>query len=481
MKQTTRIAPEELARQQVYIDRIAEENADFTARTGRQRLAFTHTYGCQQNVSDGERIDGMLAEMGFGRAAAVEEADFILYNTCAVRENAEDRVYGNAGALKHLKEKNKELVLALCGCMVQQKSVADKLYKSFPYIDLVFGTHVLHRFPELLFRAMKGKERVYELPEGDGVVAEGLPVLRSDAIHAWLPVMNGCDNFCSYCIVPHVRGRERSRRPGDILQEAAQIAAAGYKEITLLGQNVNSYGKNLEGAPNFPDLLRAVCALEGDFRVRFMTSHPKDATLALFEAMAESPKAARHLHLPVQSGSDRILKQMNRGYTAGAYLDKIRQVRALMPDIALTSDIIVGFPGETREDFLQTLELVKTVGFDSLYMFIYSKRKGTPAEGMEDVVSAEEKSRWFTELSDTQDAIAEAKNKAAVGRTVRVLVDGRDPKTGLLTGKDSGVLRVRISDAPDEFMGKYADVTIHSAGRHWVDGLIYQEKIKGEK
>jgi len=481
MKQTTRIAPEELARQQVYTDRIAEENADFAARTGRQRLAFTHTYGCQQNVSDGERIDGMLSEMGYGRAGSVEEADFILYNTCAVREGAEDRVYGNAGALKHLKEQNKELILALCGCMVQQKSVADKLYKSFPYIDLVFGTHVLYRFPELLFRAMKGNVRVYELPEGDGVVAEGLPVLRSDAIHAWLPVMNGCDNFCSYCIVPHVRGRERSRRPGDILQEAAQIAAAGYKEITLLGQNVNSYGKNLEGAPNFPDLLRAVCAIEGDFRVRFMTSHPKDATLALFEAMAESPKAARHLHLPVQSGSDRILKQMNRGYTAEAYHEKIRQVRAAMPDIALTSDIIVGFPGETREDFLQTLELVKTVGFDSLFMFIYSKRKGTPAEQMEDLVSAEEKSHWFSELSDAQDAITEAKNKLNVGRTVRVLADGRDPKTGLMTGKDSGVLRIRMADAPDDLMGKFADVTIHSASRHWVDGFIYQEKIKGEK
>ncbi len=472
MKEITRISPDELARQQIYIDQIAEENAEYFARTGRRRLAYTHTYGCQQNVSDGERIDGMLAQMGYGRAESVEEADFILYNTCAVREGAEDRVYGNAGALKHLKNRNKELILAIAGCMVQQKSVADKLYKSFPYIDLVMGTHVLHRFPELLFRVMKEKQRVYELPESEGVVAEGLPVLRSDSIHAWLPIMNGCDNFCSYCIVPHVRGRERSRRPGDILREASDIVAAGYKEITLLGQNVNSYGKNLEGAPGFPDLLRSICGLEGDFRVRFMTSHPKDATPELFKAMAESPKAARHLHLPVQAGSDQILKAMNRKYTAEAYLEKIHQVRELMPDIALTSDIIVGFPGETEEDFEKTLELVKTVGFDSLFMFIYSKRKGTPAERMDDPIPAEEKSRWFSRLVALQDEIMEAKHRAAVGRTVRVLVDGTDPKTGRLTGKDSGVLRVRIEEAPESLMGQFAQVKLTSASRHWVDGVL---------
>ena len=335
---------------------------------GRTPLAFTHTYGCQGNVSDGERINGMLSEMGFDFTDDPDSADFILYNTCAVREHAEDRVFGNVGALKHVKNRNPHLIIALCGCMVQQKSVADKIRTSYPHVNLVFGTHVISRFPELLYRTLTGGKRVFELSQEDSSICEALPVRRDSSIRAWLPIMYGCDNFCTYCIVPHVRGRERSRDASRVLAEAREIVAAGYKEITLLGQNVNSYAvKNAVSSDgedwNFPKLLREIDSIEGDYVLRFMTSHPKDCTPELLDAMAQGTHTAHHLHLPVQCGSDRVLKAMNRHYTREKYLGLVRMAREKMPDISLTSDIIVGFPGETYEEFQETLSLVREVRY----------------------------------------------------------------------------------------------------------------------
>ena len=398
---------------------------------GRTPLAFTHTYGCQGNVSDGERINGMLSEMGFDFTDDPDKADFILYNTCAVREHAEDRVFGNVGALKHVKNRNPNLIIALCGCMVQQKSVADKIRASYPHVNLVFGTHVINRFPELLYRTLTGGKRVFELSQEDNSICEELPVRRDSSIRAWLPIMYGCDNFCTYCIVPHVRGRERSRDASKVLAEAKAIIAAGYKEITLLGQNVNSYAvKNAVSSDgedwNFPKLLREIDSIEGDYILRFMTSHPKDCTPELLDAMAEGKHTAHHLHLPVQCGSNRVLKVMNRRYTREKYLELVRMAREKMPDISLTSDIIVGFPGETYEEFQETLSLVREVKYTSLFTFIYSAREGTPAAKMEDPVPHAEKAKWMKELLETQEKIAAERCASMMGSRQRVLVEGVD-------------------------------------------------------
>ncbi len=439
---------------------------------GRTPLAFTHTYGCQGNVSDGERINGMLAEMGFEFTDRPEKADFILYNTCAVREHAEDRVYGNVGALKHLKRRNPDLIIALCGCMVQQERVANKIYASYPHVSLVFGTHVINRFPELLYKTLVGGQRVFELSQEDNSICEGLPVRRDGGVKAWLPIMYGCDNYCTYCIVPHVRGRERSRDISHILSEARELVDAGYRDITLLGQNVNSYAvKNSVSSDgrewNFPSLLRAVNDIEGDYRLRFMTSHPKDCTPELLTAMAECSHVAHHLHLPVQCGSDRILKRMNRRYTRERYMKLIDSAREKMPDIALTSDIIVGFPGETYEDFRQTLELVREVRFNSLFTFIYSPREGTPAAEFDDPVSHEEKAAWMAELLKLQESIAAEKSAAMVGSRLRVLVEQVD-SDGSLACRTDGNIMVKCEGSP-ELKGSFVDCEITSA-RNWILG-----------
>ena len=313
-----------------------------------QPLAFVHTYGCQQNVADSEKLKGMLLQMGCALTESKEDADIIIFNTCAVREHAEDRVFGNVGALKALKRQKPSLLIALCGCMMEQEHIAEKIYKSFPYVGLVFGTHVIHRFPELVFHAVTSGKRLIERGEDDGRIHEGIPIHRDGSFKGWLPVMYGCDNFCTYCIVPHVRGRERSRRPEVILREAEEMVQAGYREITLLGQNVNSYGKGLEDAVTFPQLLRQTAQIPGDFWLSFMTSHPKDASRELIDVMAENPKISSHLHLPFQSGSDRILRLMNRRYTVEKYLEIVDYAKKRIPDLALTSDVIVGFPGETE-------------------------------------------------------------------------------------------------------------------------------------
>ena len=372
----------------------------------KQPKAFVHTYGCQGNVADSEHIKGQLIEMGYTMTQTLEEADIIIYNTCAIREHAEDRVFGNVGALKSLKKQNHDLVVGLCGCMMQQEHVAEKIKNSYPYVNLVFGTHALHKLPELLFKVFKTKKRVFSTDECDGVIAEGMPNERDSGENAWLPIMYGCDNFCSYCVVPYVRGRERSREADVILQEAQDLIREGYKKITLLGQNVNSYGKSLEDGINFSELIRRLDAIEGDYIFDFMTSHPKDCTKELIDVLASAKHFCGHLHLPVQSGNNRILKEMNRKYTREHYLELISYAKEKIPGVDITTDIIVGFPGETYEEFLDTVSLVKEVRYGSMFTFIYSKRKGTKAAELPDNVSKEEKTKWFMELLKVQEEIA---------------------------------------------------------------------------
>lgn len=411
------VSDEQLQSQFTYIDAIASMN------NGKQLRAYTHTFGCQQNEADTEHIRGMLREMGYMMTEDANEADFILFNTCAVREHAEDRAFGNIGSLSHLKKRRPEVVIALCGCMAQQEKNVEKIKRSYPQVSLLFGTHALWRFPSLLYRVLNGEKRVFDI-SGEDDIAEGLPVLRAQGPKAWLSIMYGCNNFCTYCIVPYVRGRERSRRPEEIEKELRELVAAGYKEITLLGQNVNSYGKDLGLDIDFADLLRRLNAVPGDFWLRFMTSHPKDASPRLFDAMAQCDKVAKQLHLPFQSGSDEILRRMSRRYTAAEYRALIADARTKMPDITLSSDIIVGFPGETEQDFEQTLQLVENVQFDLLFTFLYSPRTGTPAASYEDNATPQDKQRRFERLLKVQDEIVASRQAAYQGKTLRLLVDG---------------------------------------------------------
>lgn len=453
MSEIRMISQAELAEQQHFAKRVQQ----WYAERGVKPVAYIRTYGCQQNVADSERMKGMLAEMGFRFTEQPEEADFILFNTCAVREHAEDRVFGNVGALKNLKRKKPSLLIALCGCMVQQEHIAQKLYKSYPFVGLIFGTHVSYRLPELLANALSGGRRVVETPSCNGVIAEGLPVKRDGEIKAFLPIMYGCNNFCTYCIVPYVRGRERSRDPEIIIREAEELVKQGYKEITLLGQNVNSYGKGEAHGVNFPALLRRINAIEGEFLIRFMTSHPRDATQELFDTIAACEKVSRHFHLPFQSGSDRVLKAMNRHYTRAQYLELIAYARRVVPDIAFTSDVIVGFPGETREDFEQTLSLIREVGFTSLYTFIFSPREGTPAAAMPDPISAECKSQWFSELIALQESLSAKRLSGLVGTTQRALIEAQSGAYLEARLTDNSIVRVKGS--PD-MIGHYATVKV---------------------
>ena len=463
MSTNAKAAPAELDSGQ-YTERI---RAFYESRPGGDitpPLAHIRTYGCQQNVSDSEHIKGMLANMGFGFTEEPDQADLILFNTCAVREHAQDRVFGNVGALKNIKNRRPHTLIALCGCMVQQEHVAEKIRKSYPFVGLVFGTHVLHRFPELLYKALAGQKRVFETPDQDGTIVEDIPVQRDGKFKAWLSVMYGCNNFCTYCIVPHVRGRERSRDPERILEEARGLVRDGYKEITLLGQNVNSYGRDEAHGVDFPELLRRINGIPGDFLIRFMTSHPKDASKRLFDTIAQCDKVARHFHLPFQSGSNRVLKAMNRKYTREQYLELIDYARSVVPGISFTSDVIVGFPGETREDFDQTLDLIRRVGFTSLFTFIYSPRKGTPAARMPDPVPMEEKTAWFQEMTRLQEEIAAAQSASMVGTTRRALLENAGE--GFLEARLSENIVVRVDGDPS-LIGQVATVEITGA-RSWI-------------
>ncbi len=458
------VPKEELEKQKEYTSLTAELLTSLYP--AEKPKAFVHTYGCQGNVSDGERLQGLLREMGYDFTDKVEEADLVLYNTCAIREHAEDRVFGNVGALKPVKKTKPNMLIALCCCMMQQQSVAEKIRNSYPFVDLVFGTHVLHKLPEFIYRRLSKGKRVIDITDSEGVIAEGLPVKRDGTFKAWIPIMYGCNNFCSYCIVPYVRGRERSRNFEDVMAEVREIVSLGYKEITLLGQNVNSYNKDLEKDKQFPALLKAISEIEGDFIIRFMTSHPRDCTKELLDVMASSDKIAKHLHLPFQSGNDRVLKEMNRHYDREKYLSLIDYAYSLMPELSITSDVIVGFPGETYEEFKDTLSLIETVKYTSLFTFIFSPRPGTKAYTMPDPVSREEKGKWFKELTDLQESIAGRRTASMQGKTYRVLVEEKAKGEGMLSGRTQGNVIIEFP-GDESLIGSFAHVTVTNP-RTWI-------------
>ena len=452
-QKTTVISEAALRTQQENCQKIRE----YWDAQGVTPVAFVDTYGCQQNEADSERIRGMLSEAGYGLTDTAEGADIVVFNTCAVREHAEQRVFGNVGALVHTKRRHPRQKIFLCGCMAGQPEVVARLKKSFPYVDGVFNTHHLWEFPGLLLRCLTTGKRVFATGDEAGSIAEGIPVVRQSGLKAWVSIMYGCNNFCSYCIVPYVRGRERSRRPEDVIAECRGLIEAGYRDITLLGQNVNSYGKDLGTGVDFSDLLARIAAIPGDYLLRFMTSHPKDASQKLFDTMASNPHIARQLHLPFQSGNDRVLKAMNRHYDRAQYLELVRQAREAMPDLVLTSDVIVGFPGETEAEFEDTLSLIETVGYDALFTFIYSPRPGTPAAKLPDPISRREKNAWFDRLCEAQNRISAGRHRAYAGKTCRVLVDGRDGDQ--LTARTEGGRLVRFA-GPDALIGQFISVRV---------------------
>ena len=439
MERQTKLIPQaDVERQLDFCEKIA----DITSTWNEKPLAHVMTYGCQQNEADSERLRGFLERMGYGFTDSAEDARIIVINTCAIREHAEQRVLGNVGALVHLKRKNPDLLICLCGCMMQEPTRVAEIKKSYLHVDLVFGTHALWQFPEMLYQRMNQRKRVFYSPDEAGSIAEGIPMVRQDDLKGWVSIMYGCNNFCSYCIVPYVRGRERSRKPEVILEEVRQMVAAGYKDITLLGQNVNSYGKDLEEPMDFSDLLQAVNAIPGEFLIRFMTSHPKDATHKLFETMAKCEKVAPVIHLPFQAGNDRVLKVMNRRHTREEYLAKVADLKALIPDIVLTSDVIVGFPGETEEDFADSCNFIRQIAFANLHIFTYSKRPGTPAAEMPDLVpgnTAQERYRLLKQIANVSHREFLRSN---VGKTLPVIFE-RVGKDGFARGWSDNYIEVR--------------------------------------
>lgn len=457
------VSPEELLRQTEYMKKCE----DILKKTfvNRQPICYVHSYGCQGNVADGEKIKGMLAEMGYGLSNSAEGADVVIFNTCAIRENAQDRVYGNLGMLTHYKKKNPAMIIGLCGCMVQQDHVARRIKEVFPGVNLVFGTHVIHRLPEFMYNILNNSSKIYNITESNGVIAEGLPIVRESNFKASVPISYGCNNFCTYCIVPYVKGRERSRSFDSIYNEVKELVSNGYKEIMLLGQNVNSYGSDLDSGVNFSYLLSKINEIDADFRIRFMTSHPKDATKELIDTMARCDKVCKHLHLPVQCGSNKILKAMNRKYTVSQYLEIIDYAKNKIPNISFTSDIIVGFPGEAYPDFKETLKLVEQVEYSSLFMFIFSPRKGTKAELMSDPIPKEEKSKWLSELINCQNEISAKVHESYVGRTERVLFDGVGrTNDNMITGRTDTNLVVDCEKSNLK-IGEFADIKITKAHR----------------
>jgi len=455
---TKRISAEEIERQKQFCAEIRK--LLYEERPAGPPLACIQTYGCQLNVADSQRLMGLLRDMGCAFTQDPFQAAVIVINTCAIRENAEKKVFGVVGQLVHAKERNPRQVICLCGCMAQQETAAEKIRESYRHVDLVFGPQALWKFPELLHAVLTNRRRVFSIEDERGSIAEGLPVVRESGVKAWVSIMYGCNNFCSYCIVPYVRGRERSREPEAILAEVRQLVEDGCKDITLLGQNVNSYGKDLSSPMDFAGLLAEIDKIPGEYLIRFMTSHPKDAGEKLFDTMARCGHVAKQLHLPVQSGNSRVLRAMNRGYTREQYLEKVRYARHVMPELVLTSDIIIGFPGETEAEAMDTVSLIEEVRFDALFTFIYSPRPGTPAARLPDPASREEKQAWFDRLLEAQNRISGQLHRAYVGRTVRVLVDGEsgDPRWPLSSRTHGGRL-VHLAGS-GELIGKYVDARV---------------------
>lgn len=433
------------------------------------KKACVITFGCQQNENDSERIAGALEMCGYEITADSNDADMIIINTCAIREHAEKRALSEAGQFKGRKEKDRSIKIGVCGCMAQQEHRREEIYKSYPYVDFIFGTDMHHRIPEIVETVLNAKKRVSFITDKPhnqfGVISEGMPVRRESNYKAWVPVMYGCNNFCTYCVVPYARGHERSRCRTEVVAEVKSLVESGYKDITLLGQNVNSYS----GGCDFAELIKECASFDGEYRIRFMTSHPKDASSALVDAIAQSPNIAKHFHLPVQSGSSRVLKLMNRKYDRERYLEKAMEIKEKIPDVSLTTDIIVGFPTETDEDFADTLSLIKKVGFDMIYTFIYSPRVGTIAANMEGQIPREISNERFKALSDLENDIAQELNNQFIGKTVRILSDGLN-KNGIPCGRSTQNKIVTY----DKFIpeGQFADVKIETAGAYLLNGKI---------
>ena len=453
---TTVISQEQLEGQFGYCDKIASH----WAQMGITPTAYVETYGCQQNEADSEKLRGYLSQCGYAIGTEAQGADVVIMNTCAIREHAEQRVFGNLGALTHTKRRHPGQKIFLCGCMAGEEKVSRRVRESYPHVDGVFSTHHLWQFPEILYSVLTTGKRVFYVQDEPGSIAEGIPQVRDSGLKAWVSIMYGCNNFCTYCIVPYVRGRERSRQPEYILEECRRLIENGAKEITLLGQNVNSYGKDLGIGMDFADLLARIAQLPGDFLIRFMTSHPRDASQKLFDTMARYPKIAKQLHLPFQSGSSRVLKAMNRHYDRETYLEKVNYAKSVMPQLVLTSDVIVGFPGETEEEFEETVSLIQQVHYDSLFTFIFSPRVGTPAAGMDDPTPKAEKSRRFDRLCAVQNAISEEIHTGYIGRELRCLVDGREGEK--LTARTEGGRLVRFA-GEDALIGSFRKLKITGA------------------
>ncbi len=462
---TTVISPEALQRQMAFCNDIVR----YWHERDRVPQAYVETYGCQQNEADSEKLRGMLIEAGYAITDTAEGADVVIMNTCAIREHAEQRVFGNLGALTHFKRRHPAQKIFLCGCMAGEDKVVERIKRSYPHVDGVFSTHHLWQFPELLHRVLTTGKRSYFVEDEPGSIAEGIPQQRDSKLKAWVSIMYGCNNFCTYCIVPYVRGRERSRRSADILNECKDLIESGIKDITLLGQNVNSYGKDLDEGVDFSDLLSMIADIPGDFLIRFMTSHPRDAGKKLFDTMASSPKIAKQLHLPFQSGSSRVLKAMNRHYDREKYLEAVNYAKSVMPDLVLTSDVIVGFPGETEEEFEETVSLIEQVRYDSLFTFIFSPRTGTPAASMEDPTPKEEKNRRFDRLCAVQNSISEQIHQGYIGKTFRCLIDGTDKD--YLTARTEGGRLVRLS-GDKNLIGSFQMITITGSNTWSLTGVL---------
>ena len=432
---------------------------------------FINTLGCQQNEADSERIAGLCELMGFEYTDTPANARIIIVNTCAIREHAEIRAISIIGEYKHIKDADPSVIIGVGGCMVTQGHRSDKFKHNMPYVNFVFDTGSLYKIPELVYNAICGGRRRFENSK-EFLIAENVPSVRREAHKAWLSIMYGCNNFCSYCIVPYVRGRERSRRAEDVLNEARSLVESGAKEITLLGQNVNSYGKDTGEGVDFADLLRSICRIDGDFRLRFMTSHPKDASDKLIEAMAEEEKIAKHFHLPVQSGSDAILKKMNRHYDAARYMSIIEKLKSTVDDVSITTDIIVGFPGETEEDFAKTLDLIKTVGYDAVFSFIYSPRVGTPAASMEGQIPKEVSRERFSRLLDVVNPTSLERNERFLGRELKVLAEEPcESVAGLITGRSDSPRPIHFP-ADRSVIGSFVNVKITKAETFSMNGEI---------
>lgn len=465
----------EIKLQEEYIKKVKKINQD-------KNLKYTIlTMGCQLNENDSEKLCGMLEKMGYTKTEKQNDADLVLFNTCCVRENAEDKLFGKLGELKRLKEQ-KGIIIAIGGCMMQEKHITDKIKESYPFVDILFGTHTLHKFPEDLYKVIEEKRKLEDILDIDGKIYEGLPIKRDSKIKASVTIMNGCNNFCSYCIVPYVRGRERSRQPRDIIEEVKELAKEGYKEITLLGQNVNSYlrverEKNIpfeeyQGVNSFATLLRAINKIDGIERIRFISPHPKDFTDDVIEAIADCEKVCKLVHLPLQSGNTKVLKEMNRKYTKEQYLNLVEKMKNKIPNLTLSTDIIVGFPGETDEEFEDTLEVVEKVKFEQVYMFIYSRRVGTPGDKMQNQIPEDIKHKRFDKLKALVESQIEENNKKYIGTTQKILVEGESKNnSNMLSGRTESN-KVVIFEGSKELIDKIINIKIISQHMWYLKGEI---------